>query len=53
MDIRRNSLLPITEEYKRPFTFKGTITKVKIRLLERTNSNEDAITWFRTEMSRQ
>lgn len=53
MDIGRNSLSPITEDNLRPFIFKGRITKLKIRLLDRSNSREEAITWFRTEMNRQ
>ncbi len=56
LDIGRNSLSPITEDYKAPFHFTGTIRKVNIKLpryRKPSRIREDAETQYRAEMSKQ
>jgi arylsulfatase len=55
MDVGRNSLSPITDDYQRPFVFTGKIKRLRIQL-PRGNpsaSRGEAWDWFRSEMSRQ
>jgi arylsulfatase len=55
-DIGRNSLSPITDDYKSPFEFKGKIKKINIKLpryRKPSEIREDAETQFRAEMSKQ
>jgi arylsulfatase len=56
MDIGRDSLSPVTNDYPAPFPFAGTIHRLEVNLLERRSSSEvkeDAETAQRTEMARQ
>ena len=56
LDIARNSLSPITKDYKAPFNFTGTIKKVNIKLPHYRKSSrirEDVETQYRAEMSKQ
>ena len=56
LDIGRNSLSPITEDYNAPFNFTGMIKKVHIKLpryRKPSQMHEDANTQYRAEMSRQ
>jgi arylsulfatase len=55
-DIGRNSLSPITVDYKAPFKFKGKIKKINIKLpryRKPSEIREDAKTQFPAEMSKQ
>jgi len=56
LDIGRNSLSPVTDDYKAPFAFTGKIKKVNIKLPRYRKPSEirkDAETQFRAEMSKQ
>jgi len=56
LDIGRNSLSPVTDDYKAPFDFTGTIKKINIKLpryRKPSQKREDAETQFRAEMSKQ
>lgn len=55
-DIGRNSLSPITDDYKAPFEFTGIIKKIKIKLpryRKPSQIREDAKTQYSAEMSKQ
>ena len=55
-DIGRNSLSPITEDYKAPFNFTGTIKKVNIKLpryRKPSQIREEDETRYRAEMYKQ
>lgn len=56
MDIGRDSLSPVTNDYPAPFPFTGTIHRIEVNLLQYrapSEVKEDAETAQRTEMSRQ
>jgi len=56
LDIGRNSLSPVTDDYKAPFVFTGKINKVNIKLPRYRKPSEirkEAETQFRAEMTKQ
>ena len=56
LDIRRNSLSQVTNDYKAPFIFTGKIKEVNIKIPRYRKSSEirkEAETQFRAEMTKQ
>jgi arylsulfatase A-like enzyme len=56
LDIGKDGLSPVTEDYKAPFNFTGTIKKVHVdlpRYRPPSQEREDEEIKFRTEMSKQ
>ena len=50
MDIGRDSLSPVSEQYEAPFPFEGEITQVAVHLPERGNTIEQSFLAMRSEM---
>ena len=50
MDIGRDSLSPVSEQYIAPFPFEGKITQVAVHLPERENTFEEAFLAMRSEL---
>jgi len=56
MHIGRDGLSPVTDDYKAPIKFSGTIRRVNIKLPRHrppSQENEDAKGRYRIEMSKQ
>ena len=56
LDIGRDSLSPVTDDYAAPFAFTGTLRRFEVELPRRrppSETREDAEVRFRTEMSQQ
>ena len=56
LDIGKDGLSPVTEDYKAPFKFTGTIKKIDVELpryRSPSQEREDENVRFRTEMSKQ
>ncbi|MHA2196974.1 MAG: arylsulfatase [Promethearchaeota archaeon] len=53
LQVGRNGLSPITNDYETPFEFKGTINKIKFKLLRYNPTPEDAQNRFDAEMAKQ
>ena len=50
MDIGRDSLSPVSEEYNPPFAFEGVINQVVVHLPERGNTFEESFLAMRSEL---
>ena len=50
MDIGRDSLSPVSEQYNAPFPFEGLITQVAVHLPERGNTLEESFLSMRSEL---
>jgi len=50
MDIGRDSLSPVSEEYNAPFAFEGVINQVVVHLPERGNTFEESFLAMRSEL---
>jgi len=50
MDIGRDSLSPVSEEYSAPFPFEGEINQVAVHLPERGNTLEESFLAMRSEL---
>lgn len=56
MDIGRDALSPVTDDYPAPFAFSGTIRRIEVNLLKYrvpSEAKEDAEARQRTEMAKQ
>ncbi|MFX1339797.1 MAG: hypothetical protein ACFFDK_14385 [Promethearchaeota archaeon] len=56
LDIGKDGLSPVTDDYKAPFKFPGTIKRVHVdlpRYRPASQDREDEKVRFRTEMSKQ
>ncbi len=56
MSVGRDSLSPVTDDYKGPFPFSGTIRRLEVKLMpfpSPSDEQEDARARYRTEMARQ
>jgi arylsulfatase len=50
MDIGKDSLSPVSEEYNAPFPFEGEINQVAVHLPERGNTLEESFLAMRSEL---
>ena len=53
MQIGKNYLSPVSNEYKTPFEFTGKLKKVKIKILDHIPTKEELQIRFKDEMARQ
>lgn len=53
LQIGRNNLSPVTNDYRTPFEFKGTIKNVKFKLLSYKPKPDDNQNRFDAEMAKQ
>ena len=51
MDIGRDSLSPVSEEYDGAFPFEGEISQVAVHLAERDNTLEQSLYAMRAELA--